>query len=500
MRVKVGDSGSSIDIPINEVFLSAKEWHNTFRAMGIKEAELSDAYIRQYLNKVGAWDQAANNGRGAFTSNAKISYNEIKGLADESPSRFLQTSKYSDADGNLKYGNSGRSDGQKAGSNEEHVLWIDSKDIKGDAGKISNDLKNQTQTHGDMRKVKTDADFAANNKLEGEPYVIGWSLVDNRPGKLAGGKSINVSTASEIQSDFLQLMQKRKTQLKKDIKEQMSILQDVDAAPYQMANAREQLKTAEERLRNLVRPLGMSTREIDEIITGLTKNQQIFHKASKLSLDDMTPAVFKELDLAAKEREAILSRLDMGVDNMTLKEMFPNVPLKETKNWVDALIKNDIALAAKKRFYFDENGVLQINKNAPSHYTVSPSKVVKKRWGRGDDLGVNVAPNMRTTDAHNKAVAFDLEYGGPKVVDHNGNPFRSNAEETMRRIASEKNAEFSIGKVKFEGIFEDSFLVELTPEMLTPYVQYFKHGGLVEAIPYNPLRSVLDVLGPIGAY
>ena len=97
-------------------------------------------------------------------------------------------------------------------------------------------------------------------------------------------------------------------------------------------------------------------------------------------------------------------------------------------------------------------------------------------------------------------MAYDLQYGGPKVVDHNGNAFRGNAEETLRRIAANKNAEFSIGKVNFGGTFEDSFLIELTPEMLTPYVQYFKHGGLVEAIPYNPLRSVLDVLGPIGAY
>ena len=378
---------------------------------------------------------------------------------------------------------------------------MDSKDIKGDAGKISNDLKSQTQSHGKMREVKTDVNFVANNKLEGEPYVIGWSLVDERPGKLANGKSVNVTAASEIQSDFLQLMQKRKTKLKKDIKEQMQIIQDVDIAPYQINNARIRLKDAEEKLRNLVRPLGMSTREIDEIITGLTKNQQIFHKASKLSLDDMTPAVFKELDLAAKEREAILSRLAMGVDNMTLKEMFPNVPLKETKNWVDAIIKNDIAIAAKKRFYFDENGVLQINKNAPSHYTVSPSKVVKARWNVPDEqFGMHVAPNMRTTEQHGKGVAFDLQYGGPKVVDHNGNAFRGNAEETLRRIAANKNAEFSIGKVNFGGTFEDSFLIELTPEMLTPYVQYFKHGGLVEAIPYNPLRSVLDVLGPIGAY
>ncbi|MEE1550175.1 MAG: hypothetical protein V1244_00965, partial [Nitrospinaceae bacterium] len=161
---------------------------------------------------------------------------------------------------------------------------------------------------------------------------------------------------------------------------------------------------------------------------------------------------------------------------------------------------NDIAIAAKKRFYFDENGVLQINKNAPSHYTVSPSKVVKNRWRVPDQYGMHVPANMRTTQQHGKGVAYDLEYGGPNVTDASGRHFTGNAEETLKKIASSKNAEFSIGKVKFKNKMEDSFLIELTPEMLTPYVQYFKHGGLVEAIPYNPLRSVLDVLGPIGAY
>ena len=47
---------------------------------------------------------------------------------------------------------------------------------------------------------------------------------------------------------------------------------------------------------------------------------------------------------------------------------------------------------------------------------------------------------------------------------------------------------------------ENAFMIELTPEMLTSHVQYFKVGGLVEKIPqYTSLQSVLDVLGPIGA-
>jgi len=80
--------------------------------------------------------------------------------------------------------------------------------------------------------------------------------------------------------------------------------------------------------------------------------------------------------------------------------------------------------------------------------------------------------------------------------------FTGNAEEVLRKLASEKNASFEIGKIDFgKAKMTESYVIELTHEMLTPYVQYFKHGGLVESIPqYNPLRSVLDTLGPIGAY
>ena len=492
MRVKTGGSGNVIDIPINEVSLTAKEWHNTLRMAGIKESELTDSYIRQYLNKIGKWDQAANDGRGAFTSNAKISYQEIKALADESPSRFLQTSTYSTRDGNLKYGSTGRSDGYKTDSAEEHVLWIDSKNIKGDTGKISEEIRQKTSSHRNMKEVETDVNFAAKNKLEGEPYIIGWSLVDERPGKI-GNSNISVSTASEIQSDFLQMLQKKKNALKKDLQ---NTLQAGNTSPAEAI--KKQLDT-------LIRPLGLSDLEVNKIVTALTKNQEIFSKAAKLNLDDMSPAVFKELDIAAKERDVILSQLNQNIDQMTLQQAFPNVPFKNQKEWVDAIIKNDLAIAAKKLFYFDENGVLKVNKGVPTHYAVSPSNVVKNRWMKSameenPDIGMSVPPNMRTSREHGQAVAYDMQYGGPNIKDHNGNLFRGNSEESLRRIASNKNATFSVGKVNFGGKFEDTYIIELTPEMLTPYVQYFKHGGLVEAIPYNPLRSVLDVLGPIGAY
>ena len=546
IRVKIGGSGSSVDIPINEAKLSAKEWHDSFRAAGVKESELVDSYIRQYLNKKGVFKD------GKFTNNQPIAYAEIKELFDGSPSRFVQSSKYSDADGNLKYGDGGRAKGYKDGTREEHVLWMDSKDIRGDVQELPSNIA-RYEGHRDIRKVETDANFSTNNKLEGEPYVIGWSLVDDRPGILANKKNVTVTTATEIQSDFLQKAASLKANLKKDLKTNIQ------------AGNTSTVKEITQKLENIFRQMPLTSAEIKSYTSQIEQASKVFDDVAKMDLNLVDDAVMRQLDEAAALRDEALAGLNKFIDDIDPKDLFPNIPFKDQKDWVSSLIKNDVAIAAQKRFYFDENGVLQVNKNAPSHYSVAPSVTQKNRWMQSSmtdnpNIGMNTPPNMRTTRAHGQAVAYDLEYGGPQVyapdtwqvideskiikdidgkivryedgyVVSKGHPrivsaegvlnkmvddglsienikiekvkthFTSNSEATLRKIASEKNAEFSIGKVKHGNEMVDSYLIELTPDMLTPFAQYFKHGGLVEKIPqYNPLKSVLDVIGPIGAY
>ena len=475
-------SGSTESIPFNDAALTAREWENTFRAAGIKESELGDSYIRQFINRRGGWDARTQK----FTNNEKITYAEIKEMADSSPSRFLQTSKYSDADGNLKFADSGRAPNYKEGTREEHVLWIDSSDIRGDIGKMPDEVRGY-EAHKDMRKVKTDVNFDANNKVVGEPYVVGWSLVDDRAGISANGKKLTVTTANEIQSDFLQKAASQKAKLTKELRTALQ-------AGYPG-------KEIIAKIANIFRPMGKTPTEIQNLVKKIQDNDKILDKVAKMDLNLVDDAVMKQTENAVARNKVLLDDLVGAVDDIDPMKMFPNIPMKNQKDWVSSLIKNDLAIAAKKRFYFDENGVLQVNKNTPSHYSVSPSKVVKQRWHVPDEqYGMHIAANRRTTEQHGKGVAYDLEYGGPNVTDPNGKHFRGNVEETLRKVASDKNANFSIGKVQYGDNFEDSFLLELTPEMLTPYVQYFKIGGLVEKISqYTSLQSVLDVLGPIGA-
>ena len=475
-----------ITVPNDTVTMSAKDWHDWFRSKGVKEGELYDSYVRSYLNKKGGFNRET----GQFTNDEKITFAEIKELVDTSPSNYIQTVSYSDEAGNLKYGDSGRQDAYIGGSRTERVLWLDSKDIRGDIGSLPSEVQ-QYEGHRSMREVTSSDDFMAQgNKLDGEPYVIGWSLGSNRIGKL-NNKDIVVNIADEIQSDFLQKAASLKSDIKKEIRG------FVNRSETQQIGRNEGLDILYTKLENVFRPMPATYAQLKKSLNQLIESDAVFQKIGKMDMDDITKESFKELAEAAKIRDKALANINSTIDNIDSRELFPNIPFKDQKDWVDAIIKNDVYNAAKKRFYFDENGALQINKDAPSHYGVAPNKAVKAYRG---GQGVELPPD--SVDRSGKMVAYDMQYGGPNLTDHTGTHFTGNVEESLNKIANAKNSKVEIGKVKFgmagEGV--DTFMIELTPDMLFPYKAYKKDGGLVKkSILYTPIVSVNELIQPIGA-
>jgi hypothetical protein len=134
--------------------------------------------------------------------------------------------------------------------------------------------------------------------------------------------------------------------------------------------------------------MGKTATEIQELIERLTLNQQKFTSASKLDLNDVNPALLKELDQAKIDRDLILNDMFNIVDNVSINDLYPNIPLKNSKDWVDTIVKNDVYLAAKNRFTILDDGTIKINENAPSHYATNSSQVVKEHWSStGDEAG-----------------------------------------------------------------------------------------------------------------
>ena len=473
-----------VTVPADSVSMSAKGWHDWFRSNGIKEGELYDSYIRSYLNKKGKFDRDA----GKFMDDEKISFAEIKELVDTSPTNFLQTVSYGDAAGNLKYGDSGRQPGYIEGSRTERVLWLDSVDIRGDIGVLPTEVA-RYEGHGNMRNVTSSPDFAAQgNKLDGEPYVVGWSLGSDRVGSL-DGRSIKVTVADEIQSDFLQKAAQKKSEIKAQIRRYVTEMTDAE----QMAGLDELYK----RLENVFRPMPATLAQIKQSIEQLQRSADIFKGIASMNLDDVTKLNLEQLGEAATLRDEALAKINATIDSIDSRELFPNIPFKDQKDWVDAIIKNDIYNAAKKRFILDENGNITINNDAPAYYAVAPAKVVKAYRG---GMGVELPPN--DPSRRGQMVAYDMQYGGPNLNDYTGQHFTSNTEETLNKIANMKNSKVEVGKVVFgaNGESADTFIIELTPEMLLPYKAYKKDGGLIKkSILYTPIVSIDKLLSPIGA-
>ena len=475
-----------ITVPADSTSMSAKDWHDWFRSKGIKEGELYDSYVRSYLNKKGGFNRET----GQFTKDEKISFAEIKELVDTSPSNYIQTVSYSDEAGNLKYGNSGRQDDYIGGSRTERVLWLDSKDIRGDIGSLPSEIS-RYEGHRNMREVRTSDDFMVQeNKLDGEPYVIGWSLGSNRIGKL-NNRDIVVNVADEIQSDFLQKAASLKSNIKQEIR------RFINQSQNQQIGRNEGLELLYKKLENVFRPMPATYQQLKKSLDQLFASDQMFENISKMDIDDLTKQSFVDLGEAATKRDEALATINASIDNIDARELFPNIPFKDQKDWVDAIIKNDVYNAAKKRFYFDESGALQVNKDAPSHYGVAPAKAIKAYRGGN---GVELSPD--NVDRSGKMVAYDMQYGGPNLNDHTGTHFTGNVEETLNKIANAKSSKVEVGKVAFgdagEGV--DTFMIELTPDMLFPYKAYKKDGGLVKkSILYTPIVSVNELLSPIGA-
>jgi hypothetical protein len=472
-------------VPANSVSMSAKEWHDWFRSNKVREGELYDSYIRTYLNKKGGFNRETNK----FTNDEPITFAEIKELSDTSPTNYLQTVSYSDASGNLKYGNTGRQDGTINGSRVERVLWLDSKDIRGDIGSLPREIRSY-EGHRDMRQVTDSDDFSVQgNKLEGEPYVVGWSLNSNRVATL-NNKPIIVNVADEIQSDFLQKAATLKSGIKKDIR---TLVQGQNTLPGRS----QELEQLYLKLDNIFRPMPATYAQLKKSLDELIESDAIFQRISEMEIDDLTKQSFIELGKASKVRDKALATINSTIDNIDARELFPNIPLKDQKDWVDAIIKNDIYNAAKNRFSFDESGKLIINNEAPAYYAVAPAKAVKAYRG---GQGIELAPD--NIDRRGQMVAYDMQYGGPNLNDHTGAHFTSNVEESLNRIAQNKSSKVEIGKVDFgnAGSAVDTFMIELTPDMLLPYKAYFNDGGLVKkSILYTPIVPLKRVLSPIGA-
>ncbi len=131
-------------------------------------------------------------------------------------------------------------------------------------------------------------------------------------------------------------------------------------------------------------------------------NKKIFTDLAKQG-PSVEPQLLASAKKAAAKEKKMLEELDVGLSDQALKQLFPNVPFKNRMEWGSALIKRDIAVAAK-RLYIDKDP------NAAQWYAVTPAKFVKNRYSQSG--GTNTPINERTSDM--KGIGTEEFYGGPE--------------------------------------------------------------------------------------
>ena len=300
--------------------------------------------------------------------------------------------------------------------------------------------------------------------------------------KIQAGSKVRVTFADEIQSDILQQAKK----LELDLKEQISDLMDLplnermarlarDRVSYQGKAREVEPQVLEYYTRNetIFRPMFKTAEDMQQFVDEFRLNKKIFTDLAKQG-PSVEPQLLASAKKAAAKEKKMLEELDIGLSDAALKQLFPNVPFKNRMEWGSALIKRDIALAAK-RLYVDKDP------NAAQWYAVTPAKFVKNRYSQSG--GTNTPINERTNSM--KGIGTEEFYGGPDSTDFKGKHYTSTVEKILKRAAKDNNSEFKIIEVDGAG---EVFAIKITPEMLLPHKTHRKRGGLV----YTP-ESIIDI-------
>ena len=293
------------------------------------------------------------------------------------------------------------------------------------------------------------------------------------------GQEVIVTFADEIQSDVLQNAKRFEEKLRKALGDLLDGTPAERRSGISRATYQDELRDVNPEVaefyvenKTVFRPLFKSDVEMQQFITEFQENKKVFEELAAAGTRPDKQLVMKAKEATEKEKK-MLMELQTAISEGAMKQLYPNVPFKNRSEWGEALVKRDLAKAAKL-LYQDKID------DAAEWYAVSPAKFVKNRYSQSG--GTATPLDQRTKDM--KGIGTEEFYGGPDSVDPKGKHYTSVLEKALKRAAKENNSEFKI--IKVDGI-GDVFAVKITPEMLLPHKTHRKKGGLV----YTP--EIIDI-------
>ena len=301
------------------------------------------------------------------------------------------------------------------------------------------------------------------------------------------GNKVTVTFADEIQSDILQQAKRMEERFKEQLGDLIDANKDFRSqtiaagqrgysSQYRDINP----EVAEHFIKNksVFRPYFSTEQDLQKFVDEFAKTNKVFEQLAEAGTSPSKELVNLAKEARKKENE-LLGQIETMMSKESLQKLFPNLPFKNRTEWGSALVKRDLALAAK-RLYVDKAD------NAATWYAVSPANLVKKRYGQTGGTDTPLAERTKNM----KGIGTEEFYGGPDSnaprisPDTEGKHFTSVLEKVLKIAAKENNSEFKIIKVDGVG---DVFAIKITPEMLLPHKTHRKDGGMV----YTP--ELIDI-------
>ena len=417
------------------------------------------------------------------------------------------------------------------------------------ANRSAEDIVNQSGGRVSLEQATTNINKAKKQLAQAQEDLANVGKTDDAI--VTGDQTVRVTFADEIQSDIMQTYRKHLENVLDDYKKLVDKGIDVkDTTKIRQQSYSLDLKTDQDVLefyakhKSLFRPVFKTEEDFAAYIDDIRKSQAVFKDFAKIRPGTMTPAALAAVRQAGKDRDKVLSIFEEAFTSPeTMKKLFPNIPFKDRKVWGDALVKNDLAMAAKRKF-------VDKDANASDWYVISPAELITGRYGQA---GTTATPFAERTK-NMKGIGQYEFYGGPNVTDPNGKHYTSILEQSLRRAAKVNNAEFKIVKVQIgeaksvsrsvqivnaqgdivkefkmaksskaedfgdvmnkaedyinesgaEGLMArpvetpsgfktiDAYAIKLTPEMVLPTKTHLASGGYVR---YDPLVSIDEMIG-----
>ena len=415
--------------------------------------------------------------------------------------------------------------------------------------KSAEDIVNQSGGRVSLEQATTNINRAKKQLAQAQDELANVGKTDDA--LVTGDQTVRVTFADEIQSDIMQTYRKHLENVMADYKTLVDKGIDVkDTAKIRSQSYQMDLKTDNDVLqfyakhKTLFRPVFKTEEDFAAYIDDIRKSQAVFKDFAKIKPGEMTPGALAAVRAAGKSRDKVLTMFEEAFTNPeTMKKLFPNIPFKDRKVWGDALVKNDLNMAAKRKF-------VDKDANAADWYVISPAELITKRYNQ---TGTTATPFAeRTKDM--KGIGQYESYGGPNVTDPSGKHYTSILEQSLRRAAKVNNSEFKVIKVQIgeptsmkrsvqilnaqgdvvkefkmaksskaedfgdvmkkaqdyieetgaEGLMArpieipsgfktvDAYAIKLTPEMVLPTKTHLASGGYVR---YDPLVSIDEMIG-----